>query len=187
MTGDLQDFKARLRLTLPGNWFADSAPVLDGLLTGMSAAWVILYDLLGFVRQQTRIGTAAKAFLDLAAVDFFGTMLKRRSSESDDALRGRLRSAMRRERATRASIIDAAAQAGYSVWVFEPARPADTGAYNVAAGLAWGSTGAWGSLEMPFECLLVAHAGPTAFATELWPGVAAAMPAGGAAWLRIEN
>jgi hypothetical protein len=44
--------------------------------------------------------------------------------------------------------------------VFEARRPADTGSWGMA--LAYGGTGApgaggWGNLDLPFQCLVIAH------------------------------
>ena len=183
MTGDQGDFVSRLKLTLPAGWFEDEAPVLAGLLSGLSSAWSSLYALLQAVRVESRIAGVTDRFLDLACVDFFGAGLSRRSGETDAALRGRFRLALSRLRGTRASLIDAARQAGYSASVFEPARLTDTGAYSTPGGLAWGSAGGWGSLQMPLECFvslspIVPVADP---ATE----VAVALPAGGLAWIRV--
>ena len=65
MIGDRGDLVQRLRLTLPTNWFAETAPILDGILTGFATAWTSLYDLLQFVIGQARIRTATGDFLDL--------------------------------------------------------------------------------------------------------------------------
>ena len=173
----------RLRLTLPEGWFADDAPLLAGLFAGLGAAWAGLYSLLAQVRVQSRLATVTEGFLDLASVDFFGGRLSRRAGEVDAALRGRLLAAMRRERGTRQGVIDAAAAAGYSAVVFEPARPLDTGAYGVAAGLAWGVAGGWGSLTMPLESFVTVRA--VAAVDDPGSAIAEALPAGGVAWVRV--
>lgn len=182
MTGGQSDFVSRLRLTLPSGWFADDAPLLAGVFAGLGAAWAGLYSLLGEVRLQSRIATATGQFLDLACVDFFGSRLVRRGGETDPGLRARVARAMRRQRGTRAGLIAAAAEAGYSARVFEPAQPVDTGAWNVSAGLAWGVAGGWGSLAMPLECLVTVSAVSPADA--IGPALAEAVPAGGVAWVR---
>lgn len=187
MIGDAEDVSKRLRLTLPVHWFADSAPVLDGLLSGLSSAWATLFNLLQVVRAESRISTADADFLDLAAADYFGLDFARRSGEADNSFRNRLKWALQRKRVTRGALVDVAAQAGFTLRIFEPAQPGDTGAYNTPAGLAWNVSGGWGSLQMPFECLITAARGPSSFDAELWRGIAEAMPAGGAAWLRIES
>ena len=182
MRGDQSDFAARLRLTLPAGWFGDVAPVLDGLLAGIASAWALLYSLLQTVRVQSRLSTVTDQFLDLACADFFGGRLARRVSESDTALRVRLSAAMRRERGTRAGVIAAATEAGYSMTVFEPARPADTGAYSTPGVLAWNVSGGYGSLQMPLECLAVVVAvAPT---DDVNGAISEALPAGGVAWVR---
>ena len=185
MIGDQDDIKRRLRLTLPTHWFGDTAPVLDGLLAGFGVVWSGLYQLLQFTVTQSRAKTATDSFLDLAALDFFGKSLTRRKAEKDGPWRARLGRAALRHRATREALIDAATEAGFSLKIFEAARPADTGAYNVPAGLAWNGAGGWGSLQMPFECLIEAKPTSDAFEDELWPSISAAMPAGGAGWIRI--
>ena len=187
MTGDQIDMRHRLRLTLPARWFGDVAPILDGILLGFGSAWATLYQLLQFVIGQSRIKTATDVFLDMAAQDFLGDSLPRRPQEGDISYRTRLQAAMRRQQATRAAIVDAAYAAGYEVTIFEPAQPVNTGAYNVSSGLAWNVSGGWGSLAMPFECLVVAKPVGAPFENELWRNVSDAMPAGGAAWLRVTS
>lgn len=76
-------------------------------------------------------------------------------------------------------LLDAAAEAGSTAQVFEPARPPDTGVYN-GPGLAWGVAGGWGSLQMPLECLVTLQPDTP----EARAALAAALPAGGAAWVR---
>lgn len=183
MKGDRTDIVSRLRLTLPAGWFGDRAPVLGGLLAGLAAAWAGLYDLLAMVRVQARLATVTGGFLDMACLDYFGGRLPRRGGETDAVLRLRLQRALRRVRGTRAALIDAAVQTGHAAVVFEPARPADTGAYNTASSLAWGVAGGWGSLSMPLECLVTASA--TGALADVRPALAEAMPAGGAAWVRV--
>ena len=185
MRGDGSDFVARLRLTLPESWFADDAPLLTGLCQGLAAAWSSLYDLLTTVRRQGRLATATGQFLDLASRDFFGNRIARRGGESDDALRSRLQHGMQREGGTRTALVLAATEAGYSANVFEPARPADTGAYNTSGGLAWGTAGGWGSLQMPLECLVTVT--PVSPVEPIGSAVAAILPAGGAAWVRVSE
>ena len=183
MKGDAGDMAGRLRLTLPEGWFADDAPLRDALLGGLGAAWASLYSLLGRVRLQARLATVEGQFLDLACRDFFGLGMARRAGESDAALRARLQRALQRRRGTRAALTAAAAEAGYSARVFEPAQPADAGAYGVAEAWAWGAAGGWGSLAMPLECLVTVTA--VAPVEAIGPALAAAMPAGGAAWVRV--
>src|SRR4051794_28663458 len=162
MTGDQADIIGRIRLTLPARWFADDSPVLDGLLAGFGAAWASLYDLLQFVKRQSRLLTATGGFLDLASRDFFADRVPRRLAEADEDYRSRIGRAMRSERGTRAGLIAAAAEAGFALRVFEPAQPRDTGVFGDPSTMAWGVCGAWGSLGMPLECLVTAVRGPAA-------------------------
>lgn len=154
--GDPQDMAARLRALLPGRWFADAAPVRDALLAGLSASWAVLHGQTMFARLQTRIGTATGAWLDMISGDFFGRRLARRHVEADSAFRARLRAALLRPRATRAAMTETlTALTGRAPVIFEPARPADTGAWGVA--LSYGAAGGWGSLALPFQCFVTAY------------------------------
>ncbi len=187
MIGDPTDMRQRLRMTLPARWFSDVAPVLDGLLSGFALAWSSLYDLLQNVITQSRVSTATGNFLSLAAQDYLSDSFLRRPNETDTDYRSRLLVAMRRQRATRPAVVAAAASAGYALSIFEPAQPASTGAYNIPFGLAWNVVGAWGSMQMPLESLLVATPGNISFESELWQTIGNAAPAGGALWLRINS
>ena len=187
MIGDIDDIRRRIRLTLPTRWFGDVAPILDGVLSGLAAMWSTLYQLLLFVVQQSRMKTATGQFLEMAGRDYLSDDFWRRPNEADEDYRVRLLVALQRSRATRPAIIAAAASAGYTLSVFEAAQPADTGAYNVPTRLAWNSVGAWGSLQMPLESLIVARPLPEHFENELWKNLDKATPAGGALWVRIET
>ena len=156
MIGDMQDMIARMKAVLPRGWFADSTPVLDGLLTGMSEAWTWIYQQVQVVRAQARIATANGLFLDIIASDFFGAALQRLPSETDDALRTRIQREMFRPRATRDAVIAVVQDiTGQRPLVFEPARPADVGGYVVAGG--YSVTGGWGNLGLPFQCFITAY------------------------------
>ncbi len=155
MTGDVDDMMRRLKAVLPPRWFPDATPLLDGLLAGLadSAAW--LYGLLQTVRAQTRIATASGAFLDMIAQDFLGARLVRGVAQSDAAFRARIGRELLRERGTRPALIGVLSDlTGRAPVVFEPARPADTGAWGIATG--YGVAGAWGSLSLPFQCFVTA-------------------------------
>ena len=186
VNGDQDDMRSRIRLALPDRWFGDAAPVLDGLLSGLGAAWAVLHGAIAVVRRQSRRLTATGGFLDLSAQDLFGGRLPRRAVEPDDAFRARIGRALRRDRATRAGLLDAAMEAGAGpAGVFEPAPPRDTGAYG-GPGLAWGVAGGWGSLAMPLECLVTIKRSAVPDA-EVAAALADALPAGGAAWVRFKN
>lgn len=186
MIGDPEDMRTRLRLALPDRWFADVAPVLDGLLLGLGSVWAGLHGLLSVVRAQSRRLTSSGGFLDLTAGDLFGGRLPRHAAEVDEAFRARIGRALRRVRATRAAVLDAVAEAGGgAVRVFEPARPLDTGVYG-GPGFGWGVAGGWGSLAMPLECLVVVQRSATPEAV-VRAAIVDALPAGGAAWVRLEG
>lgn len=155
-TGDTGNMLARLKAVLPSRWFPDATPVLDGLLSGLAAGWAWAYGLLEEVRAQTRLATARGVFLDMIALDFFGSRLARRPGQSDDVFRQRIAAELLQARGTRAALVQVLTMlSGQAPVVFEPARPADTGAWGIGAG--YGVAGGWGSLEMPFQCFVTAY------------------------------
>ncbi len=152
----MADFIARLQALLPLRWFAGSAPLLTALLGGLSEGWAWLYAMLGYAKVQTRIATASDSFLDLIAGDFFAASLPRRFGEADAAFRARIQHELLRPRATRAALAsELLALTGRAPVIFEPARPADTGAWGMALG--YGAAGGWGSLALPFQCFVTAY------------------------------
>lgn len=159
MIGSVLDMLARLKAVLPQGWFPDATPVLDGVLSGLAAAWSFLYGQLSYVRLQTRIATATDMWLDLVAQDFFGPRLQRRNAEPDGAFRLRIQQALQRERGTRAAVVATLTNlTGRAPAVFEPARVTDTGGWGVALG--YGVVGGWGSLALPFQCFVTAYRPP---------------------------
>ena len=90
MIGDQQDICRRLRAVLPTQWFPDSTPVLDAVLSGFASGWSWIYDILQYVKAQTRIATASDVWLDMIAMDFFGGRLVRWPNQEDDVLRSRI-------------------------------------------------------------------------------------------------
>lgn len=162
MTGDQQDMAGRLRAVLPTHWFPDVSPVLDSLLNGLACGWSSIYDLLQYVKAQTRISTASDIWLDIIAVDFFGSRVVRRPNQSDDSFRGTILRETFRERGTRAAIVSALQDlTGQAPIVFEPARTSDTGGYTslhgLGGGVAYGTAGGWGNLGLPFQCFVTAY------------------------------
>ena len=149
---------------LPQRWFPalESAPVLSGLLSGIGAAWAFSFRLLDYAHGQARIATASGSFLDMIANDFFGPSLRRASMEQDAAFRTRIIGNLLSEKATRAGVSAAVkGLTGSSVAIFEPGRPADTGAYGsssspeIGGGFGYGSHGVgYGSLNLPFQFLI---------------------------------
>jgi hypothetical protein len=161
MIGDQQDICRRLRAVLPTQWFPDSTPVLDAVLSGFASGWSWIYDILQYVKAQTRIATASDVWLDMIAMDFFGGRLVRWPNQEDDVLRSRITRELFRERGTRAAVLNILQElTGRAPIVFEPARPPDTGGYmlksGAVCGLAYGIVGGWGSLILPFQCFITA-------------------------------
>lgn len=156
MLGDTSDMRARLKLVLPARWFADSAPILDALLSGLATAWSSVFALLSSVRAQTRIATASGIFLDIAATDFLGDCLPRRIAEADAAYSGRIRGNLLAPRATRASLVQTVINlTGRAPLVFEPLNATDTNGYNV--NLGYNIAGGYGSTNLPYQFFVTAY------------------------------
>jgi hypothetical protein len=153
--GDQSDFLKRLKSTL-SRWFTDETPILDGVLNGWAAAWVHLYFLYSYVKQQSRILTATDGFLDMIAADFFGARITRKPNQSDTSFRAAIIINMFRERATRNAITRILTDlTGRVPIVVEPQRPADTGAYG-APNSGYGLAGGYGSVLLPAQLFVTA-------------------------------
>jgi hypothetical protein len=155
-TGDQSDIILRLKATLP-SWFGDNTPILDALLQGLAWAGSFAYSLISYAKLQTRIKTATDGWLDMIAADFFGSLLARAANQSDASFRARIIINLIRERATRKSIIAVLQDlTGRTPLVFEPQRPADTGAYS-APNSGYGVAGGYGSLLLPYQAFVTAY------------------------------
>lgn len=161
MPVEVTTFVTRLRSLLPGGWFSDDAPVLSAVLTCFSQSWAWLSQLLSYVKAQARLATATDIWLDIAAKDYLGPLCIRLANESDDQYRSRIQASILAPSATRYAVTKGIGLfAGTSVRIFEPRNCSDTGAYgslestpagSVAYGLAYGSSGGWGSLHLPYQ------------------------------------
>ena len=152
----------RLRAVLPAGWFSEDAPILNGVLNGLAASWAWLFQLLHYVKAQTRLATASDVWLDVIAQDFFGTRLTRRSGQSDEAFRTRIRQELLRERGTRNAVISVLQDlTNRPPAIFEPGLTSDTGGYggvpDAGGGIGYGAGGGWGSLDLPFQCFVTAY------------------------------
>lgn len=157
-TGDQADILNRLQRVMPRNWFAPlSVPIRDAVLSGFANALAFIYSGIAYVKLQTRLATTTDGFLDLYALDFFGTTLQRQANQGDASFRGSITSFLFRHRSTRNAIIEVIQQlVGTTPLVIEPNRASDTGAYGNATNLAYSVPGAgvWGSNSMPYECFV---------------------------------
>ena len=156
-TGDQADILARIKAVLPFGWFANSTPILDGVLSACAYACAFTYSQIIAVRAQARRLTASGSTLDMIAADFFGSFLARKTNESDAALSARIGRELFREKGTRAGLIRAVTYlTGRAPAVFEPAYPLDTGGYGVG-GVGYGLGGGYGSLLLPYQFFLTAY------------------------------
>lgn len=155
--GTQSDILNRLQQLLPKGWFPNGqSPIKDALLTGAANMFAFIYSLFAYVRQQTRIATATDGFLDMAAQDFFGDELLRLPAQTDPSYRARIQSALFLERNTRAAVTRVLTQlTGRAPIIFEPQRPADTGAYNNGS-LGYGVAGGYGSMAYPYQSFVTA-------------------------------
>lgn len=160
--GDQTDMLSRLRAALPAGWFPTDAPILDAALSAPAEMWSWVHGLIEYARLQTRIKTATGNWLDMAAADFFRDGMPRFTNEGDTAYRARILAGLLPERATRAAIIAVlVALTGRTPLVFEPAHTGDAGAWGDGTptwrGMAYGSSGGWGSLTHPFQAFVTAY------------------------------
>ncbi len=170
ITGTSADMIGRMRAVIPATWFpvtspnlsASVTPVLDGLLAGLAWGWSYCYVLMNFAVQQARIKTASGNFLDMICEDFFGVSVQRKSSETDEVFRNRIRANLLLPRATREALTGTIVSLiNNSPNIFEPRNAADTGGYgsgsssNAGGGGGYGTSAvALGSSNMPFQYLL---------------------------------
>lgn len=154
-TGDQNDMLERLKFTLPP-WFPDDSPVLDAVLYGWAAVWAYIYQLLAYVKLQTRILTATDGWLDLIAGDFFGAGLPRKTGQSDTSYRIAIISNIFRERATRNAITRICEDiTGRTPIVIEQSRILDFGIYSGPTSF-YGATARYGSqlLATKYQCFV---------------------------------
>ena len=161
-TGDQSDMQNRLVAALPASWFTSTTPVLSTLISAMAWALSFSYSLITYAKNQTRIATASDGWLDLIAADLFGAALTRNANEGDNAYRIRILANLLRQRATRYGVIHSLyLLTGRTPVVFEPLRPADTGAYGASI-TGYGSAGGYGSYLLPAQFFVKAYRPATA-------------------------
>jgi hypothetical protein len=173
-TGDTPDIVSRLRNYL-APWFGAPglAPVLTAILTGGGTVGAFLVALIAYAQMQTRIATATGGWLNLIALDYFGTRLRRRPNQGDESFRARILAELLRPRVSRAAMRDLLVSlTGREPKIFEPSRPLDTGTYAadgastadlVASGaylLAWDTAGGWGDLDLPGQFFIDVYRDP---------------------------
>lgn len=153
MIGDSADFQARLKRLLPTGWLSTDAPIANAVIGGLADGLAQIYGLITYLIAQTRIATATGLWLDLIAVDFFGSRLARATGETDTSLRTRIKRELLRERVTRAGMVAVLTDlTGSPPTIFEPWNTADTGGLDYAMG--FDVAGALGSLDYTAQCFI---------------------------------
>lgn len=110
-------------------WFGNLAetPNINAFIQGYAESAKYCNALKDFVKQQTRIRTSTGGFLDLAAQDYFGNKLRRRTGENDLSYRRRILSNLLAERVTRTGLYKALLNlTGRPPVMFEPWNGGDT-------------------------------------------------------------
>lgn len=160
-TGDTNDILARLKAYLPRGWFGDFslAPIVTGVLTGISSVLSIVYLLIVFFWAQTRLQSSTGGWIDIWAADFLGNTLPRKANESDASYIARIKIAIFQKRATRPAMISVLTQlTGRAPIIFEPARPLDSGCMGANTGPAsFCGVSRMGSIACPFSALITAY------------------------------
>lgn len=153
--GDQNDIFSRLQQLLPPSWFGSAPIIVNAILQGYASALAFAYSLYAYAKLQTRILTATDGWLDLISADFFGTSLPRNPGQSDASFLARIRVNLFGLKATRQAVANALVNlTGRTPQLFEPMRPADTGAYGLALG--YGSAGGYGSMSLPYQAFVIA-------------------------------
>lgn len=167
-TGDQQDMLGRLQGNLPPGWFGDSNPIRDALLTACSTVLAWAYSLYLFAQSQTRIKWASGGWLDMVALDFFGSGLTRYAGQGDASYRNRILINIFRERTTRNGMQKVLTDlTGRAPLIVEPARPTDVGCLGVTAALGVSMVGSYVS---PYQSFVTAYRPQSNGATN-WPGI----------------
>ena len=158
--GSQADMARRIKALLPTGWFGDgtNTPNLDAVLQGLGYGWAFIYDMLAYIRLQTRVATATGVFLDIVALDFLGRQFPRNQGESDFIFRLRIQREILRPKVTRSALKQALIDlTGQEPLIFEPANTTDTGGYNLGGISYNGNAGGYGSLAYPYQCFVTAY------------------------------
>lgn len=112
----------RLRSLLPKGWFPPAAqsPNLQAVLSMPGAAFADVWAAIVDAQTETRIRTASGFWLDLIALDYFGTRVQRKPKQSDANFRLVILAQIFQVRVTRAGMIGVLANFNITpVWIFE--------------------------------------------------------------------
>lgn len=142
--GSADDIVRRIKVLLPKRWWSFVAPIRDAIIGGIADLAEWSFSLITYAKLQSRVAWATGIWLDIIAKDYFGTFIRRRSSEPDDKFRARIQKELIRERVTRAGMIQAVEDlTGLPAVIFEPWNTGDTGAWDNGT-FALDIAGGWG-------------------------------------------
>jgi hypothetical protein len=161
-------FGQRIAQNIPRGWLSQSAlfngiASLKFLTIGQQLQFV--YQGMQYALKAQRLAGETSPELDNASLDYFGSVvgplsvlaLPRKAGQSDSSYLSQISSRLLARGVTRDNIIaDVKAFSGAILTLFEPRRPADTGAYGtgqeaVFQNLAYNVAGGYGSLELPYQ------------------------------------
>ncbi len=185
--GDQSDLFVRIKTLLPP-WFGDDTPILDALINGLAFQLAFLYSLIAYTKAQMRLLTASGGFLDIWAYDFFGTLILRKTGQTDTSWRNAIIANLFRERGTRASMENVLTElTGVEPEIFEPTFPQSkqTGGYGIACG--YGVAGGYASLAFPYQALVTAHipSDGSVLPEDVFTAAESVRPVGVSVWVRI--
>jgi hypothetical protein len=154
--GSSDDIVRRLSLLIPFRWFASNSPYKSAVAGGLADAAGWCYSWIPYIKAQLRVVSAYGPWLDIAAFDYFNTVIMRRPSQTDATFRQVIQKELIRERVTRAGMIQAVLDlTGRKPIVFEPWNTGDAGAWDYNW---WGwdtGVGGWGDTCLPSQSFLL--------------------------------
>jgi hypothetical protein len=185
--GDQSDLFVRIKSLLPP-WFGDNTPILDALINALAFQLAFIYSLIAYTKAQMRLLTASDGFLDTWAYDFFGTLIQRKTGQSDTSWRNTIIANLFREKGTRNAMQLILTQlTGFTPIIFEPTFPQSqqTGGYGIACG--YSVAGGYASLAFPYQTFVTATipSDGSVLEADVFTAAESVRPEGVNVWIRI--
>ena len=128
-----EDIANRLVRLLPPRWWSTPAPIRDAIIGGVSDILAWAQSLFVYAKFQMRLATATDFWVDIFSYDYLGLTAVRRTNESDDPYRLRVKKELIRERVTRHGMYQALLDlTGMPPVIREPWLGADSGGWDVS-------------------------------------------------------